>query len=266
MKKTSIISPTTKKVKRVCNALDALIAAFIDSWKTLPRQDKYESGLEAWNLFKLAIRNLEGVIHLARHDLVLLPPALAAARACFECAIKAAWMVNADDHFAREARWLVHLASEERYCKRVADQLAANTRYDVTGLRMHGQQIRQFRLKVEAVLPKGTERLSTMPTFDRLLEDVGGGPLYPFYIELSQSAHGEHQGTWLYRSGGVGTHNKPGEFIDEGKWFVPLRVCFLSLSQPGRLFLERLGGDPEYFITGKKQQEVEGLIAALSKN
>jgi hypothetical protein len=174
-------------------------------------------------------------------------------------------MVNADDPFVRETRWLVHLASEERYCKRVADKLAANTNVDVAGLRAREKQLRQFRSQVKALLPAGIEPILRMPTFDQLLEDVGGIRLYPLYILLSQSAHGEHAGTWLYRTGGMGTHAKPGEFIDEAQWFVPLRVCFLSFSQPGRLFLERLGGDPECFIAGKKQQEVEDLIAGLSK-
>jgi hypothetical protein len=80
MKNTSIDLPTTQKVKLVCKAPDALIGAFIASRKTLPNVGKYESEFEAWNLFNLAIRNLEGVIHLAQQDLVLLPPALAAAR------------------------------------------------------------------------------------------------------------------------------------------------------------------------------------------
>jgi hypothetical protein len=57
---------------------------------------KYEAEIEAWALFNLAIRHIDGVIALARHDLILLPPALMAARAGFEAAIKAAWLVDAD--------------------------------------------------------------------------------------------------------------------------------------------------------------------------
>jgi hypothetical protein len=79
----SIILPTTEPVARACGLLDDLVSKFISIWETLPPIGKYEANLEALNLFKVAIRNIEVVITLARHDLVLLPPALAAARACF---------------------------------------------------------------------------------------------------------------------------------------------------------------------------------------
>jgi hypothetical protein len=259
---THIILPATQKVQRVCDALDALVGAFIAAYRDTPLSHEYESGVEALNLFKMAIRNVEGVIQLARHDLVLLPPALAASRACFECAVKAAWMVNADDPFDRESRWLVHLASEERYYKRLAEKFAS-TKVNVTSMRTHETQIREFRLKVEALLPQQTKRLSRMPSFDQLLEDVGVGHLYPFYVQLSQSAHGEHAGTWLYRSSGVGTEKVFGEFIDHTQWGVPLLVCFLSFNQPARLFLDRLGGDSQRFLSETKRQEIASLISAL---
>jgi hypothetical protein len=265
-KNSLIILPTTQAVERICSALDALLAVFIAAYQnTIPPLGKYESEVEALNLFKLAIRNLEGVIQLARHDLVLLPPALAASRACFECAVKAAWMVNADDPFDREARWLAHLASEERYCKRIVEKLA-NTNVDVSHMLAHETQLSRFRLDVEALLPRETKRLLRMPTFDQLLEDLGGDRLYAFYILLSQSTHAEHAGTWLYRSGGVGTYKEIGEFIDARQWAIPLRVCFLSFSHPARLFLQRVGGDPERFITERKTQEIEDLITALAKD
>jgi hypothetical protein len=85
---------------------------------------KYEADIEAWLLFNLAIRHTEGVIALARHDLILLPPAQMAARAGFEAAVKAAWLVDADDPFDREARWLAHLSFQERYLSRSANELS----------------------------------------------------------------------------------------------------------------------------------------------
>jgi hypothetical protein len=112
-----------------------------------------------------------------------------------------------------------------RYYKRLAEKFAS-TKVDVTSMRTHEAQIREFRLKVEALLPRQTERLSRMPSFDQLLEDVGMARLYPFYVLLSQSAHGEHAGTWLYRSRGVGTQAVFGEFIDDAQWGEPLLYVF----------------------------------------
>jgi hypothetical protein len=112
---TKTIQPITAPLARVCVLLDDLLGQFITACReSLPPLGKYEAEVEALNLFKLAIRNIEGVIALARTDLVLLPPAIASARAGFEAAVKAAWLIDADDPFDREARWIVHLASEER--------------------------------------------------------------------------------------------------------------------------------------------------------
>jgi hypothetical protein len=122
---TKTILPITEPLTKTCELLDDLAARFLATRReTLPPLGKYEAEVEAQNLFNLAIRDLEGVLALARADLVLLPPALAAARACFEAAVKAAWLIDADDPFDREARWLVHLASEERYYARIADKFA----------------------------------------------------------------------------------------------------------------------------------------------
>jgi Family of unknown function (DUF5677) len=202
---SNIILPTTEPVARVCTLLDDLVGKFIATCRNRPpRVVEYEAEVEALNLFKVAIRNIEGVITLARNDLILLPPALAAARSCFEAAVKAAWLVNADDQFDREARWLVHLASEERYLARVAARLE-KLGYDVTDLRQRETDIRNFRLAVDKKLPQHIARLKGTPSFEEMLAALGAQELYSFYLLLSQSAHAEHQATWLYRTGGLGT-------------------------------------------------------------
>jgi hypothetical protein len=264
MKRT--ILPITEPVARVCVLLDDLVGKFIAAYRdTLPSFGRYESEIEALNLFKIAIRNIEGVIALAREDLILLPPALAAARACFETAVKAAWLVDADDPFDREARWLVHLASEERYCARVADRLA-KLGNDVTDLRDRETKIRDFRLSVETKLPRHTARLKATPDFEKMLTALGGERLYSFYILLSQSAHAEHQATWSYRRGGLGTKKLIGEFIQPADWFFPLRVAFLSFSHACRVFLGRLGGKPEEFLSAETHQMIEDNILRIGNN
>ena len=114
------ILPITREVEVACEELDRAIGLFLEARKTLPPLGRYESEIEAVNLFALAIRDIEGVVALAREDLVLLPPAMAAARAAFEAAVKGAWIVDVDDPFEREVRWLAHLKAEERFYERVA--------------------------------------------------------------------------------------------------------------------------------------------------
>ena len=86
---TGIVLPITRPVSRVCDQLDDLVGRFIKVCGALGSEfGKYESEVEARSLFMLAIRNIEGVVELARRDLAMLSPALAAARAAFETAIK----------------------------------------------------------------------------------------------------------------------------------------------------------------------------------
>jgi hypothetical protein len=105
----TVILPTTPEVGLVCDDLEQGIGRFLNSRSTLPPLGRYESQVEALNLFYLALRDIEGVVALAGTDLVLIPPALASARAGFETSVKSMWMVDADDPFECESRWLAHL-------------------------------------------------------------------------------------------------------------------------------------------------------------
>jgi Family of unknown function (DUF5677) len=267
---TKTILPITEPLAKTCELLDDLVARFLATRReTLPPLGKYEAEIEAQNLFNLAIRHLEGVLALARTDLVLLPPALAASRACFEAAVKAAWLVDADDPFDREARWLVHLASEERYCARIADRfikLGHGRETLVSSLREREAKIKTFRVAVEAKLPKHVTRLKRSPSFEEMVGSLGGEGLYSFYILLSQSSHAEHQATWSYRAGGLGYEKRVGEFIKPADWRLPLRNCFLSVGRPGEIVLSRLGGKPERFLSAETQERVEKSLNEIGGN
>jgi hypothetical protein len=257
------ILPITGSIKSVCVLLDEVLSDFITIYRDTPPSFRYEAHREALNLFKIAIRNLEGVIELARHDLILLPPALAAARACFEAAVKAAWLVNADDPFDREARWLVHLASEERYLARMADRLQ-RLKWDAAGHRQQEKIIREFRLSVETQLPPHIRRLERSPSFDAMLAELGSEALYLFYVNLSQTVHGEHAATWLYRGGGLGTENQSGEFITPSSWFIPLRVGFLSFCAPAQIFLRRVTGSTANYLSDDLQKKIEEGLTRIA--
>jgi hypothetical protein len=275
---TKVIMPTTDSVERVCGLLDDLIGDFIRTRSEILNLGKYEAEAEAWNLFNITVRNIEGVIVLARHDLVLVPPALMAARAGFEAAIKAARLVDADDPFDREARWLVHLASEERYQSRSAKEWSEIAQ-DATVLgqfrdvrlrlaevcRQHEASFRDFRLAVTEMLPPHTVRFKSMPNFKDMLAAVGGKELYQFYILISQTAHAEHHATWLYRAGGVGTAARFGEFVEPSAWWLPLKIGFFCFTHPCLVFLTRLGGKPEHFLSSETYKNIEEAIAAIGE-
>ena len=233
------MKPATPEVSRACDALDAGIGYFLRARGETRGYAKYESSVESMNLFNLCIRHIEGVVTLAREDLVLLPAAQACARAALETAAKGAWMVDDNDAFVREARWLAHLQEEERVYQRSAKRYA-DMGHDASSLLKRCALIREFREGVTGKMPAHIEVAKHNPSVDDMLTLLDGKVLYPLYIYLSQFVHGGHLATSLYRSG-LGIYRKAGEYIEPSDWFVPLRISWLSLTQLGALALWRLG-------------------------
>jgi hypothetical protein len=199
-----IIAHPTSEMLSACADIDVQIEIFLEARQSVLPLGEYEAHMEADCLFKLAIRQVEGVLELARKDVVLLPPAAVAARAAYETAVKAAWLVNMDDPMDREARWLVHLASEERYLRKAVHRMGQPVRPDDSML-LRAERLRSFIEAVDREIPVGVTRLQRTPTFEQMLESIGGTARYVLYMETSQFMHAEHAATWLYRRGGVGT-------------------------------------------------------------
>jgi hypothetical protein len=254
------IRPPTAAASAACDAIDRVVEAFIFARSQLP-PSPYEADVEAITLFNLVIRHVEGVIALARTDLVLVPPAYASARAAFETAIKAAWMVDASDPFERETRWLVHLQEEERAHQRIAERstdatLAARST-------QHAKSIREFREGVTQKLPAHVKLLKGNPNLADMSKSIGRENLYLLYIYLSQFAHGGHLATSLYRQH-LGTLKKPGEFIAPTAWHLAFRLCWLSLHHPGNTVLSRVSQSRVNFLGPDDEKAVLAAIDATA--
>jgi hypothetical protein len=260
-----VVAQPTSGIIEICDLMDQLIGKFLNYRNSPGPTGKYESEVEAINLSNLAVRHADGVLTLARTDLVLLPPALAAARACLEAAVKAAWLVDADNPYEREARWLTHFASEERYLQRTSDRLE-KAGQDVTKSREREKMLREFRLSVTAMMPKNIKIPEGNPPFDSMLSSLGGSVLYPLYITLSQFTHAEHNATWIYRKSGIGNRKKIGEFIEPGHWYIPLRACLMSLWTPGHILASRIGSQVRSPFTDQRKDEIESKLDKLNRN
>jgi hypothetical protein len=147
------VYPPTPEIMLATTLLDEALARLIQEKSTCHPDGKFESDVEALNLLHLIIRHIESVTVLATRDLVTLPSAMTVARAAFETTIKLLWLIDPDDPFDREVRWLAQLQTEEEYYKNVAARLAtlgkgqAEQRIATT--------IAEFRLGVIDRLPKG---------------------------------------------------------------------------------------------------------------
>jgi hypothetical protein len=166
-----------------------------------------------------------------------------AARAAFEISVKAAWLVDAADPFERERRWLAHYTTEEDYLRRQIRELES-LNADTSASKNRLDTLTTFREEVASALAaRGYGPPAAVPNFRELLRSIGEERTYGLYMMLSQTAHASHSSTWLYRSGGVGTEKKDGEFVSPDQWNVPLALCRFAFKKPAVIVLSRLGAD-----------------------
>jgi hypothetical protein len=233
----------TEEIATKCDVLDLIIEEFLAAKNALDGSYRvYEAPFEALNLFNLTIRHVEGVIALARRDLVMLPPAELAARAALESAVGAAWTMDPADLFERESRWLAHLKTEEDTLSR-AIRLGTSHGIDMADWQKQLSSIKSFREAVASLLEaRGYSANIAVPHLRDCLRSLGEERLYFAYMKFSQIAHATHPGTGLYRSG-LGTKKIQGEFVNADDWNFPVDICVFAFKIPGLRILRQLGAD-----------------------
>ena len=239
--------PPTPGILRMADLIEQAVGRFLEARDTIPPLGKFESDVEALLLFNLVIRDTEAILTLARTDLVLLPSANVLARAVFEIALKAAWIVQPDDPFDREVRWLAHLAEEERLHKAASESVAKSGGNPAMFKQRHAE-IRDFRTGVARALPAGYSELPGNPGVEGMLENLGQKQMYFLYRVLAQYVHGGHASTWLYRKG-LGTLKQGGEFISPKEWHTPLNTAWKNLQVFGETILRSLKSEVPEFLT-----------------
>ena len=246
----TIAMPPTPGILRMADVIEQAIGRFFEARDTIPPLGKFESDDEAILLFNLVIRDIEAILTLARTDLVLLPAANVLARAVFEIALKAAWIVQPDDPFDREVRWLAHLAEEERMLKAIGESAARHGGNPASFEQQH-RQLRDFRMGVARVLPPGYSELRGNPGVEQMLENLGQKQTYPLYRILAQYVHGGHASTWLYRRN-FGTLKQTGEFISPTDWQAPLHMAWQNLQVFGQCILRSLKSKTPEFLSDEE--------------
>ena len=257
----NILKAPTPSIFQACALIENTVNRLLEARRQAAPLGRFESEVEAVNLLALGIRHLDGVVSLARTDMVLLPPGIAAARAALESTARAAWMVQPDDPFERELRWLGHIQEEERTLQRLITRLKESGT-DATELVSTVETMRIFREAVTTQHPRASEGVPSIPRFDQMLKALGGGHVYPLYIELSQAVHGTHRATWLYRKN-LGDQKVPGEFIDTRNWALPLKAARLCLRPLSESIHHALGGTDDWMeetLLGQLDQVIEKIL------
>lgn len=215
-----VVLQPTPEILKLSDVIDQGVVGFINARFTVPQSGKWEAHVEAMLLLNLAIRDIEAILELAQTDLVLLPAANILARAVFEIMVKSAWMVQPDDPYQREVRWLVHLEEDARLNEQIATRVG-KFGGDARIFQERGITLRDFVDGVSAKLPVGYRKPPRNPNVEDMLESIGQKKMYSVYRLLAAYVHGGHASTWLYRQH-LGTNKEIGEFIAPAEWHLPL--------------------------------------------
>jgi hypothetical protein len=242
--------PPRRQLVRVADVLEEAIGSFVQTRGTIQPDTTWEAPLEAWAISNLMVRNIEGVVVLARHDEVLAPAAWANARNVFDAAARILWLISPDDRFEAEARWITLLAEYERFHRRMAEysEISASA---ATIHRAQAEQILGFRQGVLAAISEGYGEPRRLPKTDKLLKELGVAGMYELYVEGSQYMHATMPATALYRKN-LGNKKEFGDFVSISHWIVPLRTCWICLHNAGRFVVSRLRGTDRWDILGSE--------------
>lgn len=227
MSVSKVVKAPSRELLRAAGRIDTAIGAILNQRATSQAiaLGRWEAPKHAWTLSNLSLRHGQSTLALARSDVVLLPGAWATCRAALEASLKAAWLVDTDDEWEREARWLA-LADEDR---RFAQHLA-NVLPDLHELhREHAKSTADFlngiRLKLPAhvTVPVGT------PSVEEMAQQAGDG-IYDLYRWASQFVHATDPATALLYRTSRGPEAVFGETVDDYQWVQPLRIAWEAVA------------------------------------
>lgn len=258
----SIQIEPTAEVLKVVSQIDKGIGRVLKSTASLaPGLGKFEAPIEAWNLLKLVIRYVEGVLTLAREDLVLLPSAIVLSRSAFESSVKLRWLLAPDDDFDREARWLAHLKTEIAFLDKCDKALQERSNSETKFYRAKNS-LQEFHDDVSDLLPATTSRIKQTPNVYDMLKILGEEERYSMYFTACQYSHSTHFATGMYRRR-TDKGKQLGEFIKPNDWNLSFRISWYALLSSGLDFINKNGGDARLVDDPSFLKSVESSINGL---
>jgi len=257
-----ILIPPTQGIITISNLLEDGIHRFLKATeKTIQVPGEFECIDEGLLQYNLIIRNIEAVALLAKHDQVLFPTAMGIARSTFEIAVRVLWMMTPKDAFIRESRWLSQIENIEEY-NNIAVKFYREHGFDHSQFTQDRELILRFRQKLNELLIVKGHNPKRLPDLRDMLKEIGLEKEYIRYIVLSQFTHGTLISTSVYRMN-FGNMKIFGEYITSIDWYGIFNSLWFCLSYPGKLLIERLGGNAGAFISLKYEEEVNDALKNL---
>lgn len=230
---SGILRPPSPQLLRVAEVIDQMIARYLMALRSAII-GRWEAPQEAFALAWLLIRNIEATLLMARYDEVLVTAAWSNARVAFELSARIIWMLQPDDRFEAECRWLAFLAEWEDTERKLAREVPDRTDFHAK----RADRIQEFREGVATALPEGYQP-ATIPRFRDMLTALGNPQMYRLYREGSQYVHGSMYASSRY-SENLGIYRDLGDFTSTLDWILPMRLCWLSLREAAKFLLDRL--------------------------
>ena len=196
-----VVRPPSSRLRRAAQLLDEGTYQVLAARSGLdPKLAQFESSHDSLNLLYLCVRHIDSVIVLATQDAVLWPAAITVARGAFETSVRSLWLVDTDDPFEREGRWLGLLDSDvetrHRFVRRAEADSA--TKVNTTAQRRLAKQFRQRHDQITALLAEKGRAPVAVPKMDAMMKATRVRMSYAHYVHSSQYAHGTLWATWHF--------------------------------------------------------------------
>lgn len=224
----------TRELRRLVTRIDYGLGRYAAARGNWALNSKWEALRYGWSLSSLALRHAESTVMLAKTDMVLAPSAWVTARAATEAAARCIWLLQPEDEWQREARWLALLHEGARLGDRKETK-------DIPALVAESQLIKEFAEAVTAKLPEGVS-VPGMDSIQSILAAEGSG-LALFYVMASQYTHATELATRSWRVN-LGTDADYGEFSGARDWLHPVWMAYLSFRITAMRLIELKGEGP----------------------
>jgi hypothetical protein len=229
---TTLLEPT-RELRRLATRIDFALGQYLSVRGNSALNSEFEAPRHGWTLSNLALRHAEATLALAKTDMVLAPTAWITARAALESAAKCLWLLEPDDEWQREARFVAFLTEGVRIKREETEGLPH--------IVAQSASIEEFKDGVKAKLLEKRVDVPNVPSMKNILlaENLG---LAQFYVLASQYTHAAELGTRSYRKD-LGTKAVFGEFVAPKDWIQPMWIAYSSFRVTALRLVDLQGED-----------------------
>jgi hypothetical protein len=229
-------SPPPQQVLAACDQIDRIIEAYLEALSHADLSRRFEAPMEVYSMLKVMLRFSESIISLARDDLVLLPAANVIARSLLEVGYRSMWLLQANDPFEREGRWLAYLRDGIKHYRALtkASSLSELQRQRFSQI---ADTHEKFANDMQVLLTAEGNKPPRFPSFREVASVTALPECYHLFVLLSAFTHSNVMSLQLYRRH-LGTAKEFGEFIGAADWALSLSVAGGVFYRVAKAFLE----------------------------